>query len=558
VLRWRVLLAGFLVPALAVPLILPLARLGSPAAWDSWREADRLLPLAGNTLLLVGGTLLVALPAGTLAALLLYRTDLPGRGWLRALLVGALFVPLPLFTSGWQTALGADGLLPLPLWSVASEWAPWSQGLGAAVWIHGVAALPWVVLIVGLGLCWVERELEEDALTAAPPWRVLLAVVLPRARPALAAAALWVSLQAATEITVTDVMQVRTFAEEVYTQLAASELTGFEGLSRAAAVTFPQVLLTALLVVLLVRRWEHRLPSRQTLDRPPWVYRLGPERWPAALLVGLTAAALIGFPLASLVWRAGLQGRPPAWSPLTVLVYLRRACRPPDGGLLLANLLLAVAAGLLLASLALVTCWAMRRAPLFRGGVLALMAVAWSLPGPLLGLSLLAVIQAVLRAFPSPWLSRALYQGPSPLPLLWVDVIRFYPSAVAVLFPVVRLLPDELIDAARVEGATPARELGRVVWPLTAGAWLQAAVAVGILSLGELSASKIVETPGMPGYATLIFTQMHFGVRNDLAAQCLLLLLVVAAGTLLLAAVRWWLARAGISATKRAKEPHPR
>src|SRR5205823_242090 len=142
-------------------------------------------------------------PAGVATAFLLYRTDLPGRRLFRFLVVLTLFVPLPLFASGWQAALGWGGWFPLRLWNGPGAdqpaWSPWGQGLWSAVWIHSVAALPWVIILAGQGLCWVERELEEDALLVAAPWRVVLRVTLPRSRAALAAAALWVVLQAGTE-----------------------------------------------------------------------------------------------------------------------------------------------------------------------------------------------------------------------------------------------------------------------------------------------------------------------------------------------------------------------
>jgi ABC-type Fe3+ transport system permease subunit len=62
---------------------------------------------------------------------------------------------------------------------------------------------------------------------------------------------------------------------------------------------------------------------------------------------------------------------------------------------------------------------------------------------------------------------------------------------------------------------------------------LRASLAVSVLSLGELSAGKLVSTPGWPSYAEMLFTQMHYGVTNDLAARCLLLLLAVGIGGLL-------------------------
>ncbi len=116
------------------------------------------------------------------------------------------------------------------------------------------------------------------------------------------------------------------------------------------------------------------------------------------------------------------------------------------------------------------------------------------------------------------------------MPLLWIDVIRYFPCAMALLWPVARLLPAELTDAARVDGAAPVQELRHIVWPTLSAVFVRAALAGAVLSLGEVSAGKLVATPGMPSYATDIFTQMHYGVTNELAARCVVLLLLVAAG----------------------------
>jgi ABC-type sugar transport system permease subunit len=82
-----------------------------------------------------------------------------------------------------------------------------------------------------------------------------------------------------------------------------------------------------------------------------------------------------------------------------------------------------------------------------------------------LGLGLKIVIDRLLVLTDSRWLARQLYHDPSPLPLIWVDVIRFFPCAVALLWPLMRLIPAELSDAARVDGAAPTQELRHVVWP---------------------------------------------------------------------------------------------
>ena len=182
------------------------------------------------------------------------------------------------------------------------------------------------------------------------------------------------------------------------------------------------------------------------------------------------------------------------------------------------------------ALLALVASWLAIESRRFRYFVFALMASAWAIPAPVLGVGLEKTIDLLLIAFPSRHLGVALYYGPSQLPGLWIDVIRFFPCAVAVTWPVVRLLPPELRDAARVDGASPWQELRHVVLPLAWPVVLFAALAVTVLSLGELGAGKLVETPGSVTFAHELFSQMHYGTGRDVAALCLLLLIPVVAG----------------------------
>ena len=519
-------LAAALVLALVagVPLAEPFFDLiQRPERFEAWSDAPRLLSLAENTLLLIAGTLSLAMPAGIAAAVLLFRTDLPLRRLFLFVTVLALFIPLTLLTSAWQATLGAGGWLPAALWPNA-EGRPWAEGLGPAIWIHALAALPWVILMVGVGLCWVEGELEEDALLAVNAWRVLWHVTLPRSRAALGAAALCVALQTAAEITVTDMMQVRTFAEEVYTQLG---MGGGPALARAVGVSLPFVGLTWLLIICTIPRLEKSLPPLQTLLTPPRPFLLGRGRWPAALAMLMGVGLLVGVPLASLLWRAGLQGWPATWSAAYACDRIGTAFRL-HGLMVFESLLLAGVVGLVAASAALRLAWLGVGGRWFAAAILGLLAIAWSLPGPVVGIGFKAAIENLLDLLGShpgrlDLLAVLLYYGPSPLPVVWVQTVRFLPCALAMLWPVVRLLPVELRDSARVDGLGPGQEYQHVVRPLAARAWWWTALAVAALAIGELSASKLVETPGSQTFSQIVFDRMHYGVTNDVAALCLVL-----------------------------------
>src|SRR5207244_1688725 len=96
--RWRVAVAAVLLLLIGVPLALPLVELLRVGhGWTAWVEGGRLAALAGNTFRLVLGTLALSLPVGVTGAVLVYRTDLPFRGFWKALAILTLFVPLPLF-----------------------------------------------------------------------------------------------------------------------------------------------------------------------------------------------------------------------------------------------------------------------------------------------------------------------------------------------------------------------------------------------------------------------------------------------------------------------------
>jgi hypothetical protein len=75
----------------------------------------------------------------------------------------------------------------------------------AAIWVHAAVGLPWVILLVGVGLRWVERELERtpDLRRASP--RDLVRDAAPGARGHRRRRPVG-GFAVATEISVTDMM----------------------------------------------------------------------------------------------------------------------------------------------------------------------------------------------------------------------------------------------------------------------------------------------------------------------------------------------------------------
>ena len=513
---WRWAAALLVLVVVGVPLLAPFVEMAQHGlgGWssDDTRRLGHLLP---HTLFLVAGVLALALPVGVGLAIALFRTEFPGRRCLLGCTFVMLFVPLPMITSAWQAFFGSDGWLHLALWG-ENVGRRWTTGLGPAIWVHFLAGLPWVIFFAGLGLTWVERELEEEGLLLGPPWWVLLRLTLPRCRGALVFAAVWLALQVAGEISVTDMMLVSTFAEEVQTQFTTSDRGG---VARALVAALPVVIATWGLLTWYMPRLERMLPPLQVRLAEPRRFGWGRWRWPMAALLSLVVVVAFGVPLASLVWKLGQAGHPPHWVAADAWSHLRKAWRT-DGAAAWKSLVCAGGAGAAVSLLALVLCWLAEEGRWMRRLLGAGLAFAWAVPGPIIGIGLKETISWLPDGVPAD----LFYHGPSPLPLAWAYVVRFLPFAVALLWPVVRLVPREPREAARLEGQGPWREFWTVVWPLSRRGVLLCGILVAALSLAEVAASTRVETPGWESFAKTLFDRMHYGVDNNLAALCVLLL----------------------------------
>ncbi|WP_435008471.1 ABC transporter permease [Tundrisphaera lichenicola] len=479
-------------------------------------EIARPIGLAFETIRLVLATGAIALPMGMALAFILCRTDVWGRrGMLFAVGLSA-FVPVPLIATAWLGGLGNAGRLQV------LGGSPWLVGWSGAAFIHAVACLPWVVAIMGVGLRGVEPELEESARLDLSPWGVILRVTLRRSLGALAASALAVAVLTGGDMTVTDLLSVRTYAEEAYTQYQSGNSP------RAAAVALPPMILLGVLVLLgaraLLKADPARVLSASTRARD---WRLGRWRVPVGLGLIATAGNLLALPLYSLIWHAGrvggAPGREPSWSVQGLAGTLANAAREmyspgfarPIRSPLLSSLILAGAGALVTVALAWSLAWLARRPGIWRWVVALTVAVTLALPGPVAGMAL------VVAYFDWP----SIYGSPALLILAYI--LRTLPYALVVLWPAVRSIPPAFLELATLEGYGAWGQARRVAIPLTSGAIAAAWGVSFALAMGELPASNLVSPPGTMPLAVLVWTLLHRGVESHLAGVGLVTLAVL-------------------------------
>jgi ABC-type Fe3+ transport system permease subunit len=523
-------------------------------------SARRAYP-ALNTTALAALVLAIALPVGASVALLVSRCDLPGRYCAGVLAALPLWLPIDLHAAAWLAAFAPHGLFG----SLAlSEPVP---RVIVAAWIHAMAGVGWVVFGVGIALHAVEPELEEDGLLLMSACRTVWYVTLRRATAGIVAAALLVVVLAATEMAVTDLLQVRSYAERTYVE--------FVQVGRAGAAARSGLPLFAVLGLAVA--WAGRLVVRAVPDDPQvwWANRptfpLGCWRWPAALYVGLVLTCTLGVPVASLVRRAGIEfsaDRPradqpagsapaaldsawpiiPRWSPAAFWTNLRRGLWTAREELVFSSLLACGAAGISVVLGGRLAWWA-RESGLGRSVAWGVTVLLLAAPAPVLGMgverALLGLRDRCATAIATQWLADAAHACyDSPLVLLWVQVLRSLPYVMLVLGWAVRFVPRAQLEAAALDGASPARVFWHIAFPALRGPMAVSALIAAVLSLGELGASVIVAPPGTAPLGVRIFTLAHNGVDNALAAICLWLLVLVGVFLVALACgVRWFARR---------------
>jgi iron(III) transport system permease protein len=493
------------------------------------RGLTRPARLALETTGLVLATEALALPVGVLLAAVLFRTDIWGRRGLLAIIALAAFVPMPLHATAWLGALGNAGRMQ------ALGVRPILVGRFGAAVVHALAALPWVVLLAGVGLCAVEPELEESALLEFGPLRVLTRITIRRAMGAIAAAALAVAVLTAGDMTVTDLLQVRTYAEEAYVQFVLGR-----GLADAAIVALPPLVVLGTGIILAGRALSRLDPARLASASPgARLWRLGRWRVPVGVLLALLVGNALAFPLYALIWRAGRVGgratlrRPPSWS-LSGLMGTLRFAASEILEPLAASLCWVSTAATLAVALAFGLAWVGRSSRAWRWTMLGAMALALATPGPVAGRALMLAYIGLPELYDSSAM------------VVLAQALRALPYVLLILWPFLRSFPQDYLEAAALDGYGPVGQMVRVVWPLSIRALLASWMVALALGLGELPATRQVYPAGIEPMSVFLWGLLHTGVESHLSGVALIMLMVIAVAGLAAAAALGW-SRARIS-----------
>ena len=420
----------------------------------------------------------------------------------------ALALPPFLVTNCWMHFLGSAG--------VWRAWVPFDiLSVGGAVWILGL--LLWPLPLLGAWSAWrrLEAPLLESDMTLTG-WRLVWFLLLPLARTALLQALVLTFVLALNNFAVPALLQIKVYPAEVWIRFN----TAFDTLG-ALRLSLPLILAPLALLAWFARReipWPHiESPVPARLFRQ----QLGRGWFLACGLVSLSVMFL----------SVGL--------PVVQILSLRRTWSELPGALAAGKIaiwnsiwLAAVSAS---AVVLLGLAWALRRgsavsgaAPFrsARGFVRRLASVVSLLlwlplfvPGVVLGIGLIA-------CFNRQW-SILFYQSAGIIVLAFV--LRYVALGSQAVIHGVKSSDPDLLDVARLEGASRGQLLRYVFWPQIAPTTVAAWYIIFLLCLWDAESMLLIVPPGHETLALRIFNLLHYGYNAQVNALCFTLLAVAIA-----------------------------
>jgi len=483
-----------------------IASISAPPAWfETDSPLSRWPELIFRSLRLSVLAAISATSLGSILAFLIVRCRWRFAGPTRFLWSLALFFPLPVVATVWLGAfsnLGRSQAFGIASRPIVSGWV--------AAWIvHSIAALPLVVTILGSAFSSTDAELEDHARLEHSSLGAILRSTFRSVRPAIVASLLIVLIVTAGDMTVTDLVQERTFAEETYLQAQMGD-----GLTAAARTALPMTMMVAGAILCWTRfalRDFGQIVSRGFRISKTRAWFSGRNGFLAGI-VAIIATGLFGaLPLVSLTWRAGRSGglasieRLPRWSAGSLARNLADAMPDLTETLLWTGLLASVVAigGTVVAWCMVVSLSETRfgRICLALGAALGL-----AVPGPLAGLAVLWLWMPVPRLYDSLFVVVA------------AVTFRFLGVAVFLIWAAKNSIPGELEELARLDGISGRERFRRLRWPYLGPAAAVSAILLFAFAVGELPAANMTVPPGIDLMSVRLWSLMHTGMESHLAA----------------------------------------
>jgi iron(III) transport system permease protein len=473
----------------------------------------------------IGYSLLLALRApiaaliGFFIAWLLIRIRIPGGRFIEFAMWISFFVPLLPVTLSWILLLNPHyGLINQALMLLPFvKTAPFNiYSVEGILWVHITASsVPVMVVLLGPAIRQLDASFEEvGRVCGSRPLAVFRTITLPILAPAILTGALAGFIKSLEAFEVEQLLgrpsDIFVYSTRIY------DLASWEPPKFADAMTLSTIVLLILLVIALAyqrinRRWDYATVLGRGASFSP--LSIGPARWWVSGALWLVVAVSLVTPLVMLVLGSfmTLFGFFTIAAPYTLDHWREVLSNPVFASALWNTLLMSLGAGLGGTLLYAAIAYLIARSRLPGRGVIEFLTwLPWSIPGILLGMSVLyLILSSKLLSF--------LYGSIASLVL--IIVVAQLPIGAHMMKTSIRQIALELDHSSRVCGAGPVRTFYSIVLPLIRPMLVSIFILVFISAMRDIS--TIIFLAGAQSQ-TLSLLMMRFGMESNLEASAVI------------------------------------
>ncbi|GGH09681.1 ABC transporter substrate-binding protein [Alsobacter metallidurans] len=462
---------------------------------------------------------LIATPLAWLTA----RTDLPGRGVVRAFVTASFVTPPFLGAIAWE-------ILAAPNSGILNEIYRWAFGLEQYEYLFDIYTFeglvfalscytfPYVFTLVANALDRVPTDLEEaSAMLGGGVWTTLRKVTLPLVLPAMLAGGLVAILQALTMFGTPAILALPAGFHVITTKIwSLFQYPPKPGLAAASAL--PLLLITVFLIwaqaKIIGRRGYTTVGGKSGAAR---ITPLGRYRWAAVAFVTVVLSITVIMPYLALLKTAVTRtvSEPLTWSSFTLhhvnfVLFEFSATRLALQNTLVLGVMTATAG----TAIALLVSYLVARRSVAGASLLGYLATApVAIPGIVLGVGL-------FLSYSSP--PFMLYGT------IWILFIAFLtiemPAGYQQLSSAFKSIHPELEEASRILGATRMMALRQITAPLLRTSVVATWCFVFIGTIRELSATILLTTAETKLVSVIIYDLNESGDLGAISVLGLLLL----------------------------------
>jgi iron(III) transport system permease protein len=475
------------------------------------------LSSAHNTLLYAFGSAAIAIVIGTVQALIVERTNTPGRSLAFFAAIISLGVPHILYVVAWLLLLGRSGPVNDVIHLlIGGERAFDVYSIWGMALIEGIGFVPLTFLLMSAALRTMDTSFEEAAIMAgASPLRAFVAVTLRMGTPALCALALLFFARAFESFEVPALVGLAGNINVLTTTIfQAVHRTGMPNYGEAGAYSICLVVIVAFLLF-----WQSRLTRHahryQTITGKGFRSRildLGRWRYASAAVLLVLFLIITVIPVAILMFTSFqpfYEGVSAEAFGRSSLDNYRVLLGPGSFRDSIANtLVLGAATATFVVPFTALCGWLVaRRVP---GATLLdhLATLPLVFPALILGVAFLDVFVNI----PLPLYGTL-------LSVIIASSVRYMPYGMRYAFIGALQIHPDLEGAATMSGAPTAAVFTRIVMPLLAASLISAWLVVFLLSVQVVALPLLLVGPGSEVMAVTLFELWQNGQVTELASM---------------------------------------